>query len=127
MEYGFLYDSSLMDQEVPYLLPTPTDGSPMVEIPVCWELDDAPHFLFSFFPNYVVGLSSPQKVFEIWKAEFEAAYDDFHFFALTMHPQVIGRPHRMRMLDELITLMKSREGVVFKRCVDIAHDLAASS
>jgi peptidoglycan/xylan/chitin deacetylase (PgdA/CDA1 family) len=44
-----------------------------VELPVSWELDDAPYFLFSFFP-YMSGMATPVQVLEIWKAEFEGSY-----------------------------------------------------
>jgi peptidoglycan/xylan/chitin deacetylase (PgdA/CDA1 family) len=122
-EYGFVYDSSLMDDEVPYVLTTPSGNATMVEIPVCWELDDAPYFLFSFFPNYIVGLADPKRVLAVWKAEFEAAYETMHFFSLTMHPQVIGRVHRFQILEELVEFIKSRDDVVFQRYIDIARAL----
>ena len=37
---------------------------------MCFELDDWPHFVFSFRPSRV-GLSAPSKVLEIWTAEFD--------------------------------------------------------
>ena len=40
--HGFLYDSSLMGNDVPYLLETP--HGPLIEVPVQWILDDAPLF-----------------------------------------------------------------------------------
>lgn len=56
-----------------YALPREDKPSHLVEIPVSWKLDDAPHFLFNFSPLRV-GLSAPSKVYEIWSAEFEGAY-----------------------------------------------------
>jgi len=37
-----------------------------------------------------------------------------------MHPQVIGRRHRMRMLEDLIRYIRARPGVSFVRHIDIA-------
>jgi len=119
-EYGFLYDSSMMDEEAPYIF-EPAPGRPeMVELPVAWELDDAPYFLFNFSPAYRAGMSSPDKVFGIWKTEFLAAYDTHHFFNLTMHPQISGHSHRLLMVRELIEFMRSKPNVRFMRCRDAA-------
>jgi hypothetical protein len=37
-----------------------------------------------------------------------------------MHPEVIGRGHRMTMLDGLIAHMKAQEGVTFTTYLDYA-------
>ena len=58
-EFGFVYDSSLFGHDEPYRPRVPVTDGPLrdlVELPVSWELDDAPYFLFSFFP-YMSGLS----------------------------------------------------------------------
>ena len=44
---GFLYDSSLMGDDIPYTLDA--DGRTLVEIPVHWELDDFPYFNYTPF------------------------------------------------------------------------------
>ena len=70
---------------------------------MCWELDDAPYFLFWFFP-YMSGLSTPSQVLEIWKAEFDGSYRAGGCFLLVVHPFCIGRYPRIAMLDELAHL-----------------------
>ena len=40
--HGFLYDSSLMGNDVPYEIDT--GEGPLIEVPVQWLLDDAPLF-----------------------------------------------------------------------------------
>lgn len=119
-EYGFIYDSSMMADEKPYLVNIANSDTPLVEIPVEWILDDAPHFMFNFNPKYRVGLADPAKVYQIWKDEFDGYYENQGCFNLTMHPQVIGRYHRMKMLDQLLTYMKSKPNVWFARCDEIA-------
>ena len=57
-EFGFAYDSSLFGHDEPYRPRVPVLGGELrdfVELPVSWELDDAPYFLFNFFP-YMSGL-----------------------------------------------------------------------
>lgn len=122
-ECGFLYDSSMMGDDFrPYMLTHEGNETNVLEIPVSWELDDAPHFLFNFFPAYLVGMSAPSKVLEIWVSEFEGAYAEKGVFTLTMHPQIIGRYHRVRMLEDLIRHMKGRPGVRFATCAQVAAE-----
>ncbi len=112
---GFIYDSSLMDDEKPYIIET-GEGD-IVELPVEWFLDDYPHFHFA--PPSVQGLSCAKKVFHIWSLEFEGYYDKGGCLTLTMHPQVIGREYRLKMLDLLITYMKGFS-VWFATCSEVA-------
>lgn len=119
-EYDFLYDSSMMGDDF-QLYPISLDGkkTELIEIPVSWELDDAPYFLFNFSP-YRVGLSSPSHVYEIWAAEFDGAYVNEGTFTLTMHPQIIGRYHRILMLEKLIQYIKGHARVEFTTCAEAA-------
>ena len=121
LDYGFRYESSLMatdfapywcrvgDEIVydgPYHFGESVD---LVEMPVSWILDDFPHFEYLRLGNRVYpGLSAPSKVEEIWLGEFDAMrrYEPDGVFTLTMHPQVIGRGHRLLMLERLIATLK---------------------
>jgi peptidoglycan-N-acetylglucosamine deacetylase len=131
-EEGFLYDSSLMaDDFRPYLCREGDDINPsggyvtgretdLVELPVSWILDDFPYF--ELRPGDSI-MATPSSVFEIWRDEFDYAHDSVHggVFTLTMHPYVIGRGHRIAMLDRLIRRMKSRSGVHFVTMSEVAH------
>jgi peptidoglycan/xylan/chitin deacetylase (PgdA/CDA1 family) len=122
-EYGFLYDSSLMGDDFHlYQLKDGERETTVVELPVAWELDDAPHFLFNFFPTYLVGLSAPSKVYEIWASEFDGAYLHNGVYVLTMHPQIIGRWHRMVMLEKLIQYIAGHTEVWFATCSEIVTE-----
>jgi peptidoglycan-N-acetylglucosamine deacetylase len=122
-EFGFVWDSSMMGNDfAPYYLKDGDRQTKIVEIPVSWELDDAPHFHFNFFPMYFVGLSAPSKVFEIWASEFDGAYATEGVYVLTMHPQLIGRWHRLQMLDRLIRYMRGHPGVWFATFSEIADE-----
>jgi len=119
VDYGFLYDSSFMNSDMPYMLKVEGKGRELVELPFQWELDDFPHFFFNIRPQYV-GLSAPSKVYEIWAEEFDACYEEGGYFGVVMHPQVIGHRHRIRMVEKLINHMLGRPGVWFARLGDVA-------
>ena len=121
--YGFEYESSLMGDDFRFYRVGTEDGSDgIVEIPVSWLLDDFVHF--SVLENGT-GFSTPSAVLEIWSAEFEGAYEEEGVFCLTMHPQVIGRFHRIQMLDKLIQFMKSHDGVQFMTCAQAVAEWKA--
>ena len=119
---GFIYDSSLMANDFqPFWVKDNGKETDIVELPVSWELDDAPYFIFNFFP-YLVGLSDPDKVYKIWSAEFDGAYAEGGAFILTCHPQIIGRYHRIIMLERLIQYMMGHPDVWFATGTELAQD-----
>lgn len=117
---GFLYSSNLMDADVPYLHTQPAG---LVELPVSWVLDDAPHFWFdeSTWNKTIVPAAT---VKSLWQEEFAAAYAANGYFGLTMHPQFIGRPARLQMLDELLTWIEQFDGVWIATCGEVAEFVA---
>ena len=119
--HGFLYDSSLMGDDAPYIETAPNSGRRLVEIPIHWLLDDAPNFVYAPVANRLGPMRSPQEVYETWAAEFEGLYRYGRAFVLTMHPQYIGRPGRLLMLERLIEHIKTRPNVQFMRALDAAR------
>jgi peptidoglycan/xylan/chitin deacetylase (PgdA/CDA1 family) len=95
---GFLYSSNLMDSDLPYVHDKPAG---LVELPVSWTLDDAPQFWFDE-STWTKSIASAAAVEALWKEEFAAVYEQGGYFNLTMHPQFIGRPARLKMLDEFL-------------------------
>jgi peptidoglycan/xylan/chitin deacetylase (PgdA/CDA1 family) len=135
LEFGFLYDSSMMANDfTPYYCRLGdemcTDGPyvfgqevELVELPVDWCLDDWPYFGLHW-PAHHVGLRAPDEVYRIWAAEFDFLYQRVGtgVFTLTMHPQVIGRGHRLFMLEQLIEYLKGHEGVSFTTMSQVATE-----
>lgn len=115
-KFGFTYSSNRMDADVPYVHDDP-EG--LVELPVSWVLDDAPYFWFDE-STWDKKIHSAADVRAIWQEEFTAAWETGGYVNLTLHPQIIGRPARLRMLDELLTWMKSHDGVWFATCAEVA-------
>ena len=134
-EFGFVYDSSLMADDYLPFHPRIGDrvarGEPLQrgresrlwELPLSFELDDWVHFQFNFDP-YRKGGATPSQVLEIWTGELDWMDDHVHagVLTVTMHPQVIGRGHRIAMLDAFINHCRER-GAHFARMGDVARGL----
>jgi peptidoglycan/xylan/chitin deacetylase (PgdA/CDA1 family) len=132
IEHGFRYDSSLMGHDFePYYVRNGDEWSPdgtvrfgppsdVVELPIYWGLDDFPAFEFRVGRN--PGLRAPSAVLELWQGDFDFACRDVPdgVYTLTMHPQVIGRGHRLLMLEQLVEHMAST-GARFSTMADAAE------
>jgi peptidoglycan-N-acetylglucosamine deacetylase len=57
----------------------------------------------------------------IWREEFDGICALGGHFILTMHPQVVGRPSRVALLDRLIAHIRSRPDVWIATCADVAR------
>lgn len=111
-DLGFLYDSSLMADDDPYMIVAGGVDSGIIELPIEWMLTDTPFFQGQWV-NRLSAVKPTAEVFSIWSEEFDAAYRDGGMFILVLHPQVIGRRPRIELLDRLITHMKSKPGGVW--------------
>lgn len=130
------YDSSLMSQDYSVFYCRKGDvvrdnaaltfGEPsnIVEVPVSWSLDDYPHFEYLRMPNVIMpGLRKVDDVFKNWTDDITYMLRDFEdgVTTATLHPQVIGRGHRMlgleRWLDQLISM-----GIQFARVDNVVHE-----
>lgn len=120
VRYGMLYDSSLMDDDRPYCLPTPAGD--LVEVPIHWTNDDWEQFAFLADPPMGSGvIETCAKAFQLWKEEFDGQYHYGGMFVLTLHPELIGRPARVLMLSRLIDYIRTHEGVWLTTCEAIAR------
>lgn len=115
--HGFLYDSSLMGNDVPYDVDTP--HGPLTEIPVQWLLDDAP--LFRHVYGATNAIADPGRVLLMWSKEFAGMHGESGCFVLTCHPFISGRASRITLLEELVTYMRGFPGVWFTTCERVAR------
>ena len=118
-EMGLLYDSSLMADNDPYELEEHGERTGIVELPVEWIRDDAVYFNMNRFAA-LRPYTAPTTVLDIFRREFDAAYDAGGLFLLTMHPHVIGYRSRMFILEELIRHMQALPDVWFATHRDVA-------
>lgn len=123
-EMGLLYDSSLMADNDPYELEEHGERTGIVELPVEWIRDDAVYFNMNRFAA-LRPYTAPTAVLDIFRREFDAAYDEGGLFLLTMHPHVIGYRSRMFILEELIRHMQALPDVWFATHRDVALHVKA--
>ena len=119
-EEGFLYSSAMQDCDYAYLKNTSNPEHPVVELPTDHCLDDFTYFYFSYnFPGKQSN-RDVDDVFSIWKDAFDELADEGDkIFVLKLHPQLIGRASRVRMLSHFITYMKEH-GAWIATCEDVA-------
>ena len=126
LKHGFLYESSMMghdylpyrarqgdviELEKPAILGRETK---LVEMPISWTLDDYPHFEFVRTSTAILGGLKPASgVLENWYDDFDymTRIMDWGIITYTCHPFVIGRGHRMLMLERLIEKLRARNAV----------------
>lgn len=126
LKYGFFYESSMMGHDhYPYRARVgdvvPADEamrfgkpSPLVEMPISWSLDDFPHFEYLRLANGVTpGNMNANGVLENWVDDFEymTRTEAWGILTYTCHPYVIGRGHRMLMLERLLDALVARKAV----------------
>jgi peptidoglycan-N-acetylglucosamine deacetylase len=119
-EMGLLYDSSLMADDDPYELLERGEPTGMVELPVEWIRDDAPYFNMNRFAA-LRPYTPPPAVFDIFRREFDRAWDEGGLFLLTMHPHVIGYRSRIFILEDLIAHAKAKGGSWFATHEQVAR------
>lgn len=124
------YSSNMMNTDKLRYLQLYGKQSRLAEIPIHWVLDDAAYWLYS--------LRTPGKAMQplesvefYWKEEFDGLLEEFMeevettgdsdiCFVLTCHPQIIGRPARMRMLDRFVKHMVDSGQVEFMTGIEAA-------
>lgn len=120
-ERGFVYDSSLFAGEAPHLLSDIYPDQPdLLEFPIDWCLDDAPYFMWFMPPHLMAQFHSPDDVLAIWQAEMDGIVGEGGVFTLTCHPSVIGRHHRMNILERLMDHAEARGDIWIAPLADIA-------
>lgn len=119
-EMGLLYDSSLMADDDAYELLDNGEPAGIVELPPEWIRDDAVYYnmvRFSALRPY----TPPSAVEEIFRAEFDGAWEEGGLFLLTMHPHVSGHRSRLPVVARLIAHMKAKGQCWFATHAQVAQ------
>jgi peptidoglycan/xylan/chitin deacetylase (PgdA/CDA1 family) len=104
--HGFTYSSNLMDDIRPYR----HVSSSIVEVPIHWILDDAPHFWFGV-ESWTKTIATNAHVQSLWQEEFLGIRRLGGACVFTMHPQIIGRPGRLTLLEDLVGFVQGHDDV----------------
>jgi len=124
LKEGFLYDSSLMGDDIPYVLETRNKAkdlpNQLIELPMYWAMDDYPHYVQNDDLNYMMPIKSPDQAMEVWMAEFEAMWEFQGMFVTIWHPMNSGRLARCARLAKMIEQMQRKGKVWFATMEEIA-------
>lgn len=118
-ELGFTYESTLMDDDQPYRLRLEGRESHLVELPVTFAFNDTSYFAYTF--GLAKPFLTPREVEGVYRDEFDAMYKEQKYCMFMLHPQVIGRPSRLDMLERTVEYMKSKPGVWFATALEVAE------
>ncbi|MCR4436044.1 MAG: polysaccharide deacetylase [Clostridiales bacterium] len=111
---GFKYSSSMRGDDRPYRTEFEGQESDFIEIPTRWELDDYVQMAYNLYPAEPVGqdrISGYDNVLDNFIREFDGYYRYGLCCAFMMHPQVIGTPGRILLLERLIRHIQSHPDV----------------
>ena len=123
-EHGLTYDSSLMDDDRPYVLRLGEHR--LAELPPHWSLDDWEQY--AFLPDPVIGngIEPPSKVLELWRSELDAQRKEGGLVVGTMHPFLSGRASRAEVLRSIIRYARDCGDVWIAPLGEIADATLAS-
>ena len=151
LKQGFKYDHSLMHNDfhpyyvrvgdswtkIDYARPAAEWMKPLVrgeetdliEIPANWYLDDLPPMMFIKKSPNSHGFVNPRDIEQMWRDQFDWVYRecDYAVFAMTIHPDVSGRPQVLLMHERMIEYINGHEGVSWMTFEEIADDFAQRS
>jgi peptidoglycan/xylan/chitin deacetylase (PgdA/CDA1 family) len=99
-ERAFLYDASLMADDIPYVLES--SAGDVIELPSHWALDDWPQFAHNIELKYMMSIRSPEEAFAVYESEFESAYRNGGMLVGVWHPWLTARLARADRLVEFI-------------------------
>ncbi|UXN57400.1 polysaccharide deacetylase family protein [Phyllobacterium zundukense] len=115
---GFVYDSSLMADDLPYSLETKR-GS-LIEIPAHWGTDDWPPFAHMEEQHYVMPVRSPSAGMANFFEELDAAREVGGFWMPVLHPFLTGRLARWRLMEKQLEALLEKGDVWIAPMEEIA-------
>jgi peptidoglycan-N-acetylglucosamine deacetylase len=136
LKHAFFYETSMMgDDYTPYRVrqgdvveieKPMVFGAPtrLIEMPISWTLDDFPHFEFLRMKTQLMpGLQNASGVLENWTNDYLYLRNnlDWGILTYTFHPYVIGRGHRMMILEKLLKTI-AEGGAQFVTMEDAARE-----
>jgi peptidoglycan-N-acetylglucosamine deacetylase len=120
IEHKFLYESSLMADDIPYLMKT-AEGE-LWEAPVHWGTDDWPPFAHYAEIDYMMPVKAPSEGLKAFWEEFDAQYEAGGFWIGIWHPFLTGRLARWRQVEQWLEQTLETKNVWFAPLEDIiAH------
>ena len=120
---GLTYDSSLMADDVPYILDTP--AGELVELPIDTAADDWAQYAHSYDFDFLLPIRAPARAVEVFQAEIDAAIEYGGMWIGVFHPFVSGRPSRLAQVRGLLERLLDRGDVWVTSLEAIAEHVRA--
>lgn len=120
---GFLYDASLMGDDVPYMLEA--EAGRLVEMPTHWGMDDYPQYAHKPDLGYMMPVKAPSEAVRNYREEFEAHYAHGGLWICVWHPFLTGRLARWHHVAGFLEELRSRGDVWFAPLEEIAEHVLA--
>jgi len=112
-EEGFLYSADWLVDDQPFPITTATGR--LVGVPYSFEVNDGPLFL---------GYHSDDEFVERCRDQFDVLYaegaEDGRVMCIAFHPFLLGQPHRIDLLDEVLAYVLAHDRVWLTTADDIA-------
>ncbi|MBK5115322.1 MAG: polysaccharide deacetylase [Thermoleophilia bacterium] len=96
----------------------------LVEIGANWYLDDLPPMMFMKAAPNSHGFVNPRDIEEMWRDQFDWVHRemDYAVYALTIHPDVSGRPQVLLMIERMIDYISGHNGIEWMTFEEAADD-----
>ncbi|WP_114285315.1 polysaccharide deacetylase family protein [Candidatus Halocynthiibacter alkanivorans] len=112
LENGFKYDSSLGGHDIPYQMQG-RSGQRMLQLPYDISSDDWAQFVHLDDAEHNMPIRAPERAFEVYRADFDAAWKYGGFWTSVWHPFASGRLARADAMINLIEYMIDKGDVWF--------------
>jgi peptidoglycan/xylan/chitin deacetylase (PgdA/CDA1 family) len=113
-EAGIQYTLDLMHDDQP--TPLKVRRGRLISVPYSLEVNDV--------PLLTMRNASPERYAEICKAQFDQLYaegaENGMVMCMPIHPFLVGQPHRIRALDDILQYVTSHDGVWLATAREIA-------
>lgn len=126
-EHGFLYSSSLRDDDRPYRRLIDGGVSELVEIPAPVELDDYAYFAYTEEPPFPKGhdrIAAYRGALSNWCEEFDGIRGVGGLLTTTFHPKVSATPGRALVLERFFEHMVAAGDCWFATGTEVARWVA---
>ncbi len=123
IDEGFLYDSSLMADDIPYLLKAPQGE--LIELPPHWGADDWPPFAHFEEIGYLMPVRGPSDGLRPFFEEYDAALAVGGFWMPVLHPFLTGRLARWAVMERWLEKTLAQGNAWFAPLEEIAAHASA--
>ena len=103
-EAGLIYHSDWMHDDQP--VPIKVRSGKLVSVPYSIELNDVPVFMRHYEGEYFVRMCKGQ-----FDQLYEEGAESGRVMCIAIHPYVLGQPHRIKYLDEVLSYIMGHDGV----------------